>query len=104
MDISAHTECLVLAFRHFDFDDIRKRFEVFDGFHQDHIHELDVQVLSFLVPLQHVQYKTVRYRVVVNAATIVHEINRRSLDGCGITFGSMHVQSLRRSLKSTCSA
>ena len=33
MDISAHTECLVFAFRHFDLDDIRKRFEVLDGFH-----------------------------------------------------------------------
>lgn len=80
MNISTHTERVVFSFRHLNVDHIRKRFKILNGFHQDHIDKLDVQLLALLVPLQHIQNEAVGDCVVVNARSIIHVIDCGSLN------------------------
>ena len=80
VDVAADAEGVLVAFGERELDDIWKRAQIADGLHEDDIHELRVDLLSFLVPLLHVQNEALGDRVIVDVGAIVDEINGRTLN------------------------
>lgn len=80
MNITTHTEGILLSLRKFESDDIGKRAKIADGLDENDVYKLDVDLMIFLMPLQHVQNETLGDDVIVHTASIILKVNRRSLN------------------------
>lgn len=80
MNITTHTEGILLSLGKLELDDIRKGTKIADGLDENDIYKLDVDLVVFLMPLQHVQNETLSDNVIVHTTSIILIVDRRSLN------------------------
>ena len=77
--IAANGEHLLRARGRMNLDHVGQRSQIADRLYQNHVNELRVNLLSRLVPLQHVHDEALRNCVIVNVIPVIHIIDRGAL-------------------------
>lgn len=77
--ITTNGKHLLRARGRMNFDHVGQRSQITDRLYQNHIHELRVNLLFRLVPLQHVHDEALRNCVIVNVISVIHIIDRGTL-------------------------